>query len=68
MLQLLRDPEDGSALSLAEVVAREGEEIVEGTLIGGSRTYPIRERIPRFGGFDDAAQEQTKASVTSGRT
>ena len=64
LLQLLRDPLDGSRLSLSRDVVRRGEEIVSGTLVGASATYPMRNGIPRFEARNDADQAQTQESFS----
>ena len=48
VLELLRDPLDGSRLALGGDVVRRGEQIVGGTIVGTSGSYPIVDGIPRF--------------------
>ena len=62
LLQLLRDPLDGSRLSLGEELERRGEEIVSGLLIGSAGSYPVRDRVPRFVTRSDEGQAQTEES------
>lgn len=62
LLELLRDPQDGSSLTVGgDVVRREGR-IVSGTLVGGSGSYPVRDGVPRFVSRTDAGQAQTEES------
>jgi arsenite methyltransferase len=61
LLPILRDPMDGSTLSL-EGESSEGDEIVSGLLRSPRRSYPIRDCIARMVVASDAAQEQTAES------
>lgn len=62
VLELLRDPLDGSRLALGGDVVRRGEQIVGGTIVGTSGSYPIVDGIPRFTTRSDAGQAQTEGS------
>jgi len=62
LLELLRDPLDGSSLSLSDDVVRRDGRIVSGTLVGASGSYPVRACIPRFTAPSDAGQAQTQES------
>jgi len=61
LLELLVDPVDSGSLRL-EAHAPEGDEVLDGSLIGSSNTYPIRNGIPRFVLTRDAGQRQTSSS------
>jgi SAM-dependent methyltransferase len=62
LLELLRDPLDGSRVSLGDDVVSRGEEIVGGTIVGASGSYPIVDGVPRFTARTDAGQAQTEES------
>ena len=62
LLQILRDPLDGSRLSLGDDVVRRGGRLVSGTLVSAGGSYPVRDSIPRFTTRSDARQAQTEES------
>jgi arsenite methyltransferase len=61
LLEILRDPIDGSELTLQAPVERNGD-VVAGQLAGAGRSYPIRDGVPRFVLTEDPGQRQTEAS------
>ena len=61
LLPLLLDPLDGSVLTLDDAV-RQGDEVTDGTLLGATNSYSVREGIPRFATPGSAGQDQTRES------
>jgi arsenite methyltransferase len=61
LLALLRNPSDGSELSLREE-RMDGEKIAEGILASATESYPITNGIPRFVHTNDEGQKQTEGS------
>ena len=62
LLQLLRDPLDGSRLTLGDDAVRVCNEVMEGSLRGATYSYPVQEGIPRFATPGGAGQDQTRDS------
>jgi arsenite methyltransferase len=60
LVELLVDPATQAPLELE--ADGDGEEVEEGLLRAGERTYPVSGSIPRFAGRADEGQEQTERS------
>lgn len=53
-LKYLIDPKTGEELTI-KATKQEGDNILEGSLVSASNTYPIVRGIPRFAGYNDDA-------------